>query len=69
MVSALCTGPVRASSSAPLRRTVPFVRTGDRALPSLGLAAAMIAAGLGPADVSMIAIAGARPLRRVHNTR
>ena len=36
-----------------LRHTVPFVRTGDRLLPSLGLAAAMRAAGIRPADVSL----------------
>jgi adenylate cyclase len=37
----------------PLRRTVPFVRVGDRALPSLGLAAGLRAAGLGPDDVAV----------------
>ena len=30
----------------PLRHTVPFVRTGDRAMPSLGLAAALRVAGI-----------------------
>lgn len=37
----------------PLRRTVPFVRMADRALPSLGLAAGLSAAGLGPDDVAI----------------
>ena len=36
-----------------LRHTVPFVRTGDRLLPSLGLAAAVRAAGIRPGDVSL----------------
>jgi adenylate cyclase len=36
-----------------LRHTVPFVRTGDRLLPSLGLAAAVRAAGIRPEDVSL----------------
>jgi CHASE2 domain-containing sensor protein len=35
----------------PLRRVVPFVRVGDRFLPSLNMAAAIIAAGLAPAEV------------------
>ena len=35
-------------SDGPLRHTVPFVRVGDRALPSLGLAAALRAAGINP---------------------
>jgi adenylate cyclase len=35
----------------PLRHTVPFVRTGDQALPSLGLAAALRAAGIAPGQV------------------
>ncbi len=32
----------------PLRHTVPFVRNGDRELPSLGLSAALKVAGIGP---------------------
>ena len=36
-----------------LRHTVPFVRTGDRLVPSLGLAAAVRAAGIRPAEVSL----------------
>ena len=35
----------------PARRMPPFVRTGDRYLPSLGIAAAMMAEGFDPADV------------------
>ena len=35
----------------PLRHLVPFVRTGDRAMPSLGLSAALRAAGIRPSDV------------------
>ncbi len=35
----------------PLRHTVPFVRVGDRAVPSLGLAAALRATGTDPASV------------------
>lgn len=35
----------------PLRHVVPFVRNGDRALPSLGLSAALRAADISPADV------------------
>ena len=35
-------------SDGPLRHTVPFVRVGDRALPSLGLAAALRAADFDP---------------------
>ena len=38
-------------SDGPLRHTVPFVRTGERAIPSLGLAAAIRAAGIAPADL------------------
>jgi adenylate cyclase len=37
----------------PLRHTVPFVRTGDRQLPSLGLAAALRVAAVEPADVRL----------------
>lgn len=36
-----------------LRHSVPFVRTGDRLLPSFGLAAAVRAAGIRPGDVSL----------------
>jgi adenylate cyclase len=36
-----------------LRHTVPFARTGDRLLPSLGLAAAVRAAGIRPQDVDL----------------
>ena len=35
----------------PLRHTVPFARSGTHALPSLGLAAALEAAGIAPRDV------------------
>ena len=35
----------------PLRHVVPFVRTGDRAMPSLGLSAALRAAGISASDV------------------
>ena len=35
----------------PARRMVPFIRNGDRYLPSLGVAAALVAAGVQPADV------------------
>jgi adenylate cyclase len=35
-------------ADGPLRHTVPFVRVGDRAVPSLGLAAAMRASGVEP---------------------
>jgi adenylate cyclase len=38
-------------SDGPLRHTVPFVRVGDRALPSLGLAAALRAANINPGTV------------------
>ena len=38
-------------SDGPIRHTVPFVRTGDRAMPSLGLAAALRVAGIKPSDV------------------
>lgn len=38
-------------SDGPLRHTVPLVRTGDRVLPSLGLAAAMEAQGIDPKTV------------------
>ena len=37
----------------PLRHTVPFVRTGDRAMPSLGLAAALRAAGMRASTVKV----------------
>ena len=37
----------------PMRHVVPFVRTGDRAMPSLGLAAALSAAGVPPSDVKV----------------
>jgi adenylate cyclase len=37
----------------PLRHTVPFVRTGDAAVPSLGLAAALRAANIGPEAVRL----------------
>jgi adenylate cyclase len=37
----------------PIRHTVPFVRTGDRAMPSLGLAAALRASGLKPSEVRL----------------
>jgi adenylate cyclase len=35
----------------PLRRIAPFVRVGERTIPSLSLAAALLAHGAGPADV------------------
>ena len=38
-------------SDGPLRHTVPFVRSRQRAIPSLGLAAALRAAGIGAADL------------------
>jgi adenylate cyclase len=37
----------------PMRHVVPFVRTGDRAIPSLGLAAALRMAAIPPSDVTM----------------
>jgi len=37
----------------PMRHVVPFVRTGERAMPSLGLAAALRAAGVRPSDVTV----------------
>ena len=40
-------------SDGPLRHTVPFVRVGDRALPSFGLAAALRAANINPGTVRM----------------
>jgi adenylate cyclase len=40
-------------ADGPLRHTIPFVRTGGRALPSLGLAAALRVAGIKPADVRL----------------
>lgn len=39
-------------SDGPARRMPPFVRSGGKELPSLGMAAAMAAAGITPADVS-----------------
>ncbi|NOT28338.1 MAG: adenylate/guanylate cyclase domain-containing protein [Acidobacteria bacterium] len=61
-------------SDGPLRHTVPFVRTGDRAVPSLGLAAALRAAKIQGSDLrlddDMLAIGDRRmPLewRRVNN--
>jgi adenylate cyclase len=38
-------------ADGPLRHTVPFVRVGDRAVPSLGLAAAIRATGIDPGSV------------------
>jgi len=38
----------------PIRHTVPFVRSGGRVIPSLGLAAAMRVAGIHPGDVAGI---------------
>ena len=49
----------------PLRHVVPFVRTGDRAMPSLGLSAALRAANISPSDVRVenrLLIAGNRLL-------
>jgi adenylate cyclase len=40
-------------SDGPMRHVVPFVRTGDRAMPNLGLAAAFRAAGVDPARVTI----------------
>ena len=40
-------------ADGPLRHTVPFVRTGAMALPSLGLAAALREAGIGPDEVHL----------------
>jgi adenylate cyclase len=37
----------------PMRHVVPFVRTGDRAMPSLGLAAALRVAGIKPSEVTV----------------
>ena len=37
----------------PIRHTVPFVRSGGRVIPSLGLAAAMRVAGIHPGDVAL----------------
>ena len=37
----------------PIRHVVPFVRTGDRAMPSLGLAAALRVAGIKPSEVTV----------------
>jgi adenylate cyclase len=37
----------------PIRHTVPFVRAGGRALPSLGLSAALRVAGIAPRDVRL----------------
>jgi adenylate cyclase len=48
----------------PLRHTVPFVRTGDRAMPSLGLTTALRVAGIEPSAVRLegtaLLIAGRR---------
>jgi adenylate cyclase len=40
-------------ADGPIRHTVPFVRSGHRAIPSLGVAAALRAAGIGPAEVRL----------------
>jgi hypothetical protein len=40
-------------SDGPIRHVVPFVRTAHRALPSLGVAAALRVAGIGPANVTL----------------
>jgi len=40
-------------ADGPLRHTVPFVRTGERALPSLGAAAALRFAGTPPSEVRL----------------
>jgi adenylate cyclase len=40
-------------ADGPMRHVVPFVRTGDRAMPSLGLAAALRSAGIKPSEVSV----------------
>ena len=40
-------------ADGPLRHTVPLVRSGSRAIPSLGLAVAMRVAGIRPADVHL----------------
>ena len=40
-------------ADGPLRHTIPFVRTGSVALPSLGLAAALRVMGIGPRDVRL----------------
>ncbi|HKY21419.1 MAG TPA: CHASE2 domain-containing protein [Vicinamibacterales bacterium] len=37
----------------PIRHTIPFVRNGDRAMPSLGLTAALRTAGIKPSDVRL----------------
>jgi adenylate cyclase len=37
----------------PIRHTIPFVRSGDRAMPSLGLAAAFQVAGIAPSDIRL----------------
>lgn len=37
----------------PVRRVVPFIRNGDWYLPALGVAAAVVAEGLAPADVAI----------------
>jgi adenylate cyclase len=50
-------------SDGPIRHTVPFVRSGDRAMPSLGLAAALRVSAIKPADVHLngaVLIAGDR---------
>ena len=38
-------------ADGPVRHVVPFVRTGDHAMPSLGLSAALRASGIAPANV------------------
>ena len=40
-------------ADGPMRHIVPFVRTGDRAMPSLGLAAALRASGVRPSEVTV----------------
>ena len=61
-------------ADGPIRHVVPFVRTGDRAMPSLGLAAGLRAAGVKPSEVKIegtTMIAGDRrmplELREVNN--
>jgi adenylate cyclase len=54
-------------ADGPIRHTVPFVRSGGKAIPSLGLAAALRAGGVGPGDVKLDAAtmklgAGGMPL-------
>jgi adenylate cyclase len=40
-------------ADGPMRHIVPFVRTGDRAMPLLGLAAALRIAGIRPGDIQL----------------